>query len=47
MAERLGEDLTERDVMWPQNLKRAHDQMQERQKAEARRETAGGFSTAL
>lgn len=35
MAERLGEDLTERDVMWPQNLKRAHDQMQERQKAEA------------
>ena len=35
MAERLGENLTERDVMWPQNLKRAHDQMQERQKAEA------------
>jgi hypothetical protein len=35
MAERLGEDLTERDMMWPQNLKRAHDQMQERQKAEA------------
>ena len=26
---------TERDVMWPQNLERTHDQMQERQKAEA------------
>lgn len=35
MAEGLGEALTERDVMWPQNLQRAHDRMRERQKAEA------------
>lgn len=43
MAERLGEDLTERDVMWPQNLKRAHDQMQERQKAEADEKRRAAF----
>ncbi len=35
MAEKLGEDLTDHDVMWPQNLQRAHDQMQERQKTKA------------
>ena len=35
MAEKAGEDLTDRDVMWPQNLQRAHDQMQERRKAKA------------
>lgn len=41
MAEMAGEDLTDRDVLFPQNLKRAHDQMQERKKqkaAEKRRE---------
>ncbi len=43
MAERLGEDLADCDVMWPQNLQRAHDQMQERQKAEAAEERRGRF----
>lgn len=35
MAEALGEDLNDRDVMWPQNLETAHDRMVERKKAEA------------
>lgn len=43
MAEKLGEDITDRDVMWPQNLKRAHDQMRERQKTKAAEERRGRF----
>lgn len=35
MAEALGEDLSDRDVMWPQNLGTAHDRMAERKKTEA------------
>lgn len=35
MAEELGEDLNDRDVLWPQNLQTAHDRCVERRKAEA------------
>ena len=35
MAEALGEDLSDRDVMWPQNLQTAHDRMVERKQTEA------------
>jgi len=43
MAEKLGEDLGDRDAMWPQNLRRAHDRMQERQKAKAAAERRERF----
>ena len=43
MAEALGEDLNDRDVMWPQNLKTAHDRMVERKKSEAAEHRKKGF----
>lgn len=35
MAEALGEDLHDRDTLWPQDLRAAHDRCVERKKAEA------------
>lgn len=43
MAEKLGEDLTDRDILWPQNVQRAHDQMRERQKTKAAAERRERF----
>ena len=43
MAEGLEEDLADRDTMWPQNLRRAHDGVQERQKAKAAAERKEAF----
>ena len=43
MAERAGEDLTDRDVLFPQNLKTAHDRLVEQQKQKAAEKRRASF----